>query len=342
MKVIVCSDSDAARWDAFVSAHPDATYSHRWNWKRVIEGALGWRTFFLLAEEADEVRGVLPLVVQKSWLFGTFVSSMPFLNAGGILASGSEAQESLIGEALRITREAKARHLELRHRSDLRLALPGRTNKITVVLPLDSDTDKMWKALDTKIRTKVRKSMSFGMTAEFGGANFLDEFYSVWSHNMRDLGTPAYSPAFFREIVRAFPDDTHLCVVRHQNRPVAVSFLIGFRDIVEAVWSSSVQDALNLKPNMFLYWNLFCFAAKRGYRLFDFGRSTVDSGTHAFKMQWGGQTLPLHWNYWLPNGGALPEINPQNPKYRLAIRAWQKMPVPVTRILGPHIARCLP
>jgi hypothetical protein len=97
-----------------------------------------------------------------------------------------------------------------------------------------------------------------------------------------------------------------------------------------------------MKPNMLLYWNLFSFAGQQGYKLFDFGRSTVDSGTHAFKLQWGSETVPLHWNYWLADGDKLPEINPSNRKYELAIRVWQKMPLSLTRLLGPRIARCLP
>src|SRR5262249_35942317 len=144
-------------------------------------------------------------------------------------------------------------------------------------------------------------------------ANLVEDFYFVWSENMRDLGTPAYSQRFFREIACRFPQNSYICVVRHDNIPVAVSFLIGFRDHIEAVWGSSLHRALKLKPNMFLYWNLFCFSAQRGYRVFDFGRSTIGSGTHDFKMQWGSQTVPLVWNYWLANGGEIPQINPSNP-----------------------------
>ena len=123
---------------------------------------------------------------------------------------------------------------------------------------------------------------------------------------------------------------------------MATSFLIGFRDRVEAVWSSSLRSALSLKPNMFLYWQLFCFAAQQGYQVFDFGRSTIGSGTHTFKLQWGAETIPLHWDYWLANGDKLPEINPSNPNYDIAIRAWQRLPLSLTRLLGPRIARCLP
>jgi len=343
MKLSLCQGArDAERWEEFIQKHPESTYCHRWSWRQVIEKSFGWPTFYLLAEQDDKVIGVLPLVWQRSWLFGSFVSSMPFLNAGGILAETHAAEQTLLEEAIRITKKVGAKHLELRHRTEHGLGLPTKTNKVTVLLPLDSDLEKLWKALNTKIRTKVRKSMSFGMTAEFGGQELLDDFYAVWSENMRDLGTPAYGPDFFIEILRAFPEETHLCVVRHRGQAVATSFLIGFRDRAEAVWSSSVRKYLSMKPNMFLYWNLFCFAGERGYRIFDFGRSTIGSGTHAFKMQWVSHTVPLHWAYWLPEGDSLPELNPQNPKYKLAIRVWQRLPLALARKIGPRIARCLP
>ena len=355
MRTFLCANpADGERWQHYVEAHPLATNYHRWGWKQVIESSFGWPTYYWMAEEGGRVTGVLPLVWQKSRLFGSFLTSLPFLNSGGILAERPAVEQALLREAVNLAKQVGARHLELRHREQHALtpqaaapsqsgnSLKTKTSKVTLVLPIGPDQDKMWKDLGTKMRTKVRKSQSFGMSAEFGGVELLDDFYTVFSHNMRDLGTPVYSREFFAQILRAFPTDTHLCVVRKGDETVAASFLSGFRDRIEAVWSSSVQKYLSLKPNFFLYWNLLCFAGSKGYRLFDFGRSSVDSGTHEFKLQWGAQTVQLYWDYWLPNDDELPELNPQNPKYRAAIWLWQKIPVPVTRILGPHIVRCLP
>jgi serine/alanine adding enzyme len=343
MKTLLCSSqADAQRWQEYVGAHPHSTNYHRWSWKEVIESSFGWPTRYWLAEEDGMVRGILPLVWQKSRLFGSFVTSLPFLNAGGILADSQEAEQALLAQAILFTKQAGAKHLELRHREQHALNLATKTSKVTLVLPIGPDTEKMWKDLGTKMRTKVRKSMSFGMTAEFGGAELLGDFYAVFSENMRALGTPVYGRNFFAEILRAFPSDTHICVIRHENKAVATSFLSGHRERIEAVWSSSVPESLPLKPNFFLYWNLLCFAGQKGYRLFDFGRSSVGSGTHEFKLQWGATTIPLYWDYWLPEGDALPELNPQNPKYRAAIWLWQRLPLPLTRKIGPSIVRCLP
>jgi FemAB-related protein (PEP-CTERM system-associated) len=337
------SDAEGARWEEFVRNSPKATYYHRWIWKQVIERSFDWPSFYLMAVENDLVVGLLPLVWQKSRFFGSFLTSLPFLNAGGILSDSKEAERALLEEAVAIARQVGAVSIEFRHRDRHELGLPIKSNKVTMVLPIHGDSQLTWKALDTKMRTKVRKAQSFGMQAEFGGLDFLDDFYPVFADNMRELGTPVYARGFFREILQGFPGDTYVCRIRHEKKTVAVSFLCGFRERIEAVWSSSLHSQLHLKPNMFLYWSLLDYFGPKGYRLFDFGRSSVGSGTYAFKQQWGASPVPLYWDTWLASGGTeLPERNPENPKYKLAIRVWQRLPLPVTKLIGPRIVRFLP
>lgn len=333
---------DAGPWDRFVDRRAESTHSHRWGWKDVVEKAFGWHTFYLLAEENGEVRGLLPLVWQRSRLFGSFLTSVPYLNAGGVLAETEAAKQALVVEAIAIARKNKARYLELRHRFDPELDLPTRRHKVAMVLPLDGDPKSLWAALPHKVRTDVRKGMKSDLRPEFGNREFLEDFYGVFARNMRDLGTPVYSRRFFAEILRVFPGDVRICRVRLRQTTVAVSFLIGHHGTLEAVWSSSLYDYLALRPNMFLYWSILSFAAEHGFRFFDFGRSTIGSGTHRFKKQWGAQDVPLSWVYWLPDGASLPELNPENPRYRLAIKIWQHLPVQLTELLGPPLARRLP
>jgi FemAB-related protein (PEP-CTERM system-associated) len=180
------------------------------------------------------------------------------------------------------------------------------------------------------------------LTAEFGRGEFLDDFYVVFARNMRDLGTPVYSRRFFGEVLKTFPGDAYICVVRYQGKPVAGSFLVGYAGRLEAVWSCSLHDYLAMKPNMYLYWRILCFASERKFQYFDFGRSTVDSGTYRFKKQWGAQEVPLHWAYWVREGRSLPELNPENPRYGLAIKLWQRLPVSITKLLGPPLVKRLP
>lgn len=343
MNVILASTEQEGRaWQQFMECLPQVSHDHRWGWKSVIEKAFRWPTYYLMAMEGGEAVGILPLVQQRSRLFGNYLTSLPFLSGGGIATGTKEAENALLQGAVGLAQQLGVRHMELRYRYNPQLALPTRSNKVAVFRPVDRDPEKMLREIPHKARSDVRKSLRSGLAAEFCGEEALDDFYRLFALNMRNLGTPVYDRAFFRETLRAFPNDTFICLVRHRGEVTAASFLMGHRDTVEAGWSSSRYEYLALKPNMFLYWSILCFAGQRGYRFFDFGRSTINSGTHRFKMQWGCQEIPLYWTYWIPEGGTLPQLNPDNARYRLAIWLWKRLPVSLTTRLGPPIARCLP
>jgi FemAB-related protein (PEP-CTERM system-associated) len=336
------SEKEAQLWQQFVDSHAACSKYHRWGWKQVIENSFGWQTFYLMLEENSSIKGILPLVWQKSWLFGSFLTSLPFLNGGGVAAETEGAEKALVWEAIALARRLGTTHVELRHRRVHRLDLPAKTHKVAVVRQVEPDTEKMWRLLHHKVRTDIRKALKSGLVAEFGREELLDDFYKMFTENMRNLGTPSYGRNFFQHILRAFPVDSHICIVRHGSNAVAASLLTAYRDTVEAAWSSSLRSYRSMKPNMLLYWELLCFAGKNGYRNFDFGRSSIGSGTHRFKMQWGSQEVPLFWLYWLRDGSDLPELNPQNPRYRMALWGWQRLPLALTKLVGPRIARCLP
>lgn len=336
------SKDEAALWQQFTESHSDCTNYHRWHWKEVIERSFAWPTFYLMARDGGHVGGILPLVWQKSRLFGSFLTSLPFFNAGGVVAEDKAAEDALLREGIKLCQQLKARHLELRHRHDHSLALPAKTNKVSVVMEVGPDEEKMLRALRHEVRTKIRKAIKLGLTAEVCGIEGLHDFYEIFAHTMRELGTPVYGRNFFREILRTFPSDTHIVVVRYQGKAIAASLISGFRDTLETIWGASLHQYNSMAPNMLMYWKMICFTLERGYGVFDFGRSTVGSGPHKFKLQWSSHEVPLYWNYWLPKGNELPELNPQNPRYRLAIWLWRRLPLPVTKWIGPRIVRCLP
>ena len=334
---------DAAEWDGYVGAHPDGLNYHQYGWMKVIRDSFGHVTAGLIArDENGTVRGVLPLVRMKSRLFGNFIVSVPFVNYGGLLTDSVETAKLLIAAAVELRDRCGARHVELRHLREEPLPLACKRHKVTMLLPLADDPEQQWKGFNAKLRNQVRKAEKSGLSARFGGVELLDDFYEVFVRNMRDLGTPVYGHRFFEQVLSVFPDSTRIIAIYLDGMVVAAGIASWYRETLEVPWASSNKDFKTLCPNNLLYWEAIRFAIGEGFRTFDFGRSTPGEGTYKFKEQWGAQPHPLFWQYALRHGESLPELNPDNPKYALAIRVWQRLPLWVTRLIGPCIVRNIP
>lgn len=208
-------------------------------------------------------------------------------------------------------------------------------------LDLPSSSDALWGSLPSKVRSQIRRPYREGTDARVGAEAELDSFYQVISRHMRDLGAPVHSKSFFRNILQEFPESTWICCVYSGDRPVAAGFLVGFKETLQIPWASSLRRYHRYSPNMLLYWTALKLACDKGFRVFDFGRSTPGEGTYRFKQQWGASPTPLYWYYWLRDGGPLPELSPKNPRYRAAIRVWRRLPVRLTTLIGPLLIRKL-
>jgi serine/alanine adding enzyme len=163
----------------------------------------------------------------------------------------------------------------------------------------------------------------------------------VLCHNMRDLGSPVYGRQLFRDILATFPDDAEICLVTDGDKPAAAALLLHGWGVTEVPTASAKKEYNPACVNMLMYWKLLERSANRGQRVFDFGRSTTEGNTFKFKKQWGAKPHPATWQY-SAKDGAIGDMRPENPRYQLAIRVWQRLPVAVTRVLGPVIVRGIP
>lgn len=329
-------------WLQYVERDPSSCSSHDPQWGRVFHEVFGHHPVYLQAEESGEIRGVLPLVVISSWLFGRFVVSMPCLNHGGICASSPQARNALLEKAVELTKSFKASWMELRHEAPVDWPLAVRQHKVAMQLALPQSPEILFRSFTANLRSKIRRAEKKGMAVRLGGLEEVEAFYRVFSRNMRDLGTPVYSRRFFETVMEVFSERSRIFTVYDGSFPVASGLIMAFKNRLEIPWVSSIREYNRFYVNMLLYWSVLEYACKQSYQVFDFGRSTPDSGTYRFKEQWGAKPVPLYWYYWVRNGGALPELNPKNPKYKMAIKLWQRLPVTLTRLVGPAIAKNLP
>ena len=337
------NDDLLKKWDAYIESHPEGSLYHLSKWQKIIKNQFGHESCYFYSENTEGlINGILPVVQLKSMLFGNYMVSVPYFNYGGVLADDNNIAIELMSQAGKTASNKSASHVEYRDTQKYKGDWGLREDKVVMLLDLPSEYEQLWKDIGTKVRAQVKRPQREPVSIKHGGLELLDDYYEVFARNMRDLGTPVYAKAFFKAILETFSDNAHIVCVYHNDVPAAAGFLLGYKNRMEIPWASALREFNKISVNMLLYWEVLKYTIEQGYAQFDFGRSTMNAGTYRFKKQWGAKPKQLYWHYWLNDGQDVPKMNPDNPKYKFVISAWQKMPVWLTKIVGPSIVKNLP
>ena len=333
-------DTSEAAWDAFVTSMPQGTFFHRAAWAKVIRAAFGHRTHYSFTERDGAITGVLPLAQVKTLLFGNTLISVPFCVYGGPLAADAESAAMLERHAADLLTRTGASAVEFRHREHVESDWLERPDLyVSFRKPIEADNERNMKAIPRKQRAMVRKGIQNGLVSVRN--QDVTALHTVYAESVRNLGTPVFSRRYFRILTEVFGDATDVLTILEGETPVAAVLNFYFRDEVLPYYGGGSALARRCAGNDFMYWEVMRRAADRGYRLFDFGRSKIGTGAYAFKHNWGFEPQKLHYRYKLAPGASIPDHNPLNPKYRLFIAAWKRLPLPVANVLGPPIVRGL-
>jgi len=328
-----------AAWTGAVDRSERARLAHAPAWHAAINRAYGHAPLYLAASEGDDAVGVLPSFVVRRPLGGTVVTSMPFLDSGGPCAASPAIAAALVEGLVAEARARRARLVELRSIERLPIDALPLESKVNMTLTLD-EPEALWRRFDKTVRNQVRKAERSGLTVERGGAGDLAAFYDVFAERMRDLGSPVHAFGFLRHVVDAFGPDARVMLVRHGRVMVGGLVAIAFRDRLVVPWATCRRDYFASCPNMLLYWRTIEAACADGFARFEFGRSTRDSGTWRFKKQWGAEEEPLFW-YRIPIGAHRAESSGAGVSSDVLVRMWQRLPLAITRQVGPHIRKYL-
>jgi FemAB-related protein (PEP-CTERM system-associated) len=331
------------RLELYLSRQKPLPLSWHPAWMTVLEQGSKHVPYCLEACEGTQTRGFLALAFVRSLLFGRFLVSLPYVNYGGVVADDAATARLLIDRARDLADRLDVRYLELRHVQpyDHPALNQTRSDKVHMRLRLPTSSEALWEQLSTKVRNQVRKAQKNDLVAAWGGMELLPEFYAIFSHNMRDLGSPVFSADLFRAILKHFPERAEICLVRRQNRALAAALLLHGWGITEVPSASSLRQYNGTCANMLMYWLLLERAVERGQGAFDFGRSSQDSNTFRFKKQWGAEPVLAQWQYYVRRGNVA-QMRHDNPRYQRMISIWRRLPVPLTRWIGPTIVRGIP
>ncbi len=346
LTVRTCRTSDAPAWDAFVQGSASGTFCHLTGWGQVIERVWKHPPHHLIAEDGGTIKGVLPLFHVKSRVFGSMLISTPNGVYGGIVADEPEARRVLLDEAKKLAATLQVDFLELRnaftteedndtelHRKDLYFAFEH---------PIMPDDDALMKSFPRDVRTMIRKGGKNDLTSQLGREELLDEFYEVYATSVHNLGTPVFPKRLFAEFLREFPKHSDILLIRQGDKVAGGVLSFYFRDTVMPYYGGAYVEFYRAGINNFMYWELMRSAATRGFTRFDFGRSKTGTGAYEFKRGWGMQMNALPYQFYLVRAQEMPNLNPTNPKFELMINAWKRLPLGVTKVLGPRIVKYLP
>ena len=367
LHISVCNQEDQASWDQYVSTHPHGSLYHCYKWKTVFEKAYRHNTQYLAARHYQgestnypgEIVGILPLVHIKSQFFGNSIVSLPYFDTAGVLGNNLGVVQELIAHASQNARQQNVDRLEIRCEHPLRYLISkpenddGSSNlierlddhfhlnqqKVLMLLQLPDDPDILFKSFRSKLRSQIRKPIKEGITSTIGGRELFDQFYRIFSTNMRDLGSPVHSRKFIRNTIEQFTGQAKIVLVGKNDIPMAAGVIIRAKNRMENPWASSLRIFSKQAPNMLLYWSMLEYACSQGATSFNFGRSSLGSGTFKFKEQWGAQPSPTYWyrqNFNPDRQEGSLEIKDRHSRL---IALWQKLPLSLANLIGPVVRK---
>lgn len=329
--------ADAGDWEAYVEAHPEGSFFHRYGWRRVLAEGAGFDTVFLAARRQGRIVGVLPLAHTRSWLFGNALVSLPFCVRSGVLADDPEARAALIAHACARADATAVDHLELRHLTPQAPELPCKAETyVNFSRALAPTVEDNLKAIPRKQRAVVRKGIADGLFSRED--DDLSDFYRIYATSVRNLGTPVFPRRYFQALKDTFGARVSITTVGHQGR--ALSSVLSFidRNTVMPYYGGGLPAARTWRAYDFMYWEVMRKACEAGLGHFDYGRSKPGTGAYAFKKNWGFEPVPLHYEYHLVKRRTLPDLNPANPRYARAVALWKKLPLGLATVIGSRIS----
>jgi serine/alanine adding enzyme len=330
----------AGAWRRAVDALGHSSLAHSPEWFTVIQRAYGHDPLYLTAEDDDGGVGILPAFVVRRPLAGTVVTSMPFLDGGGPCSSSAALAHLLVARLIAEARRLGANALDIRSSHRLDTTAAPMDSKVNMWLALPGDPGPLWRQLDKGVRNQIRKAERSGLSVDAGGVEHVTAFYDTFAVRMRELGSPVHAPGFLRQVVEEFGDRARVLLVRKDHATIGGLVALAFKDRIVVPWAACRKEYFSLCPNMLLYWEIIRTACTEGFRRFDFGRSTRHSGTYRFKCQWGAREEPMFW-YTIPLTRERTPVPTGGTRSAALATAWQRLPLPVTRLLGPRIRKYL-
>lgn len=333
------TSADQVRWDAYVMQHPQAQLAHQFAWYERLQTTFRIAPVYWLAEQDGKIVGIAPFFQRSHVGLGKRLTSMPYLNTGGILADGEAIRDSLWNKISTWAIGNKFDSIELRNRTDFLPPFEVRAGRSVSVIPLPNAENVAWERLRSTARNRIRKAENADLRVQHG-FEYLDRFWPVYAENMSLLGAPVLSKKFFVLLAKTPPLQPHLIVLEQKGIVVAGMVLLRFKEGAENGWTASTEAARDIYANDLLYWEATRWAVGHGLKWLDLGRSEVGSGHERFKEKFNAVSTPLPYQELHRKNGEWESVTEEPEKLYTAFRTvWKKIPISVAASIGGYFSR---
>jgi len=321
-------------WLEYVFNHPQGTLYHLPLWQVILKRSFNHNPQYIFAlDEKNRIRGILPLFQLKSIFTGNRLISLPFSSAGPV-ADSRGIETGLIDVAKELSDKLKCRYLEVRMDREVDLKLASNSYFHTYILEL-TDPQKIWKNLGGDMRRSITRAEKEGVTVrKTAELRDIKYFYEANLKAKKGLGVPGHPLAFLKNVFFEADKFTTLYIAEVLGKPIAGIICYNFKDTIVYANAASDNRWLKYNPNKLLIWKSILDNCNKGYRYFNFGRTSPDDeGLNYFKKRWGTFQKKLYY-YYYPEVPNLISTNRKGKKYRLATGLWSKIPLPIVRVLS--------
>lgn len=348
LNVEVADECDAYLWNKFVKMNPYATPYHLWEYGKSLSLTYGYKRFYLVAKESEEIVGILPLIQVKSFLFNDKLISLPFCEYGGQLSKSNYIARLLWKIAIKVASKLKVDYIEIRNPSNVPdIDEYYRIRRyFTFEIDLTKNKDILWLNLDKKTRNAIKKAMKNGVEVEeVKNENDLKLYYRLYLKTQKRHGSPPNSFRLFCNVYRQLQPMGIMKTLLAKYQGVAIGGIITFQFNGIIYWWGNVMapDYRWLNPTNLLLWEIIKQGNENGFKTLDLGRTRRGTSIYHFKSGWGGKEAVLQDYVYFLNGNthmnrkkhALPD--PYQGKYRFLSKVWSLLPTTLAEKIGPRI-----
>jgi hypothetical protein len=333
-----------ADWSAFARAH--GTFYHLPEWAECLHDIYRLRLDYYSARTSGRLLGLLAVAEVPGLIGPRRLVSLPFSYAAGPLAIDSASADALAAAVREDANDRRIRRVELKSRGEFPAA-PGfhrMTHYSTFEVPTEGGEAAVWNGLHAgSTQRSIRKGQKAGLVVRRGdSATDWASMAELEERTAHGHGIPSPPRRFFLEgcvrLQGAGLAAVYLAFTASEQLAAGITVWKGPRSWIYGFGASNPAH-LEQRPNHVLLWAAIQDAIAAGCR-FDLGRVAPEQqGLLEFKRRWGGQAIPLAYDYWPEPGGL--NVAPRDRGAVATVSAiWSRLPGPVAR-LGSGLYRYL-